>query len=286
MKKLLFVLVCAASLGFWMSCNNGAQELDITLHSGVDKKSYSNAGTVTAKKVTMVTHKGAKVTLDTNSKVIVPTDRKDYYIGDVFEKGTDGVVTKVQYWFYNDWDAGTDIAADKAYVSWESNVWYENDGASGGKENVSNTKEYKFSFGTHNDDVDFWVELPIQKNGSVYQYIGSYKSWQPDEYGNYHEYEFWYDNEYGTAALEVSGNLEGDFTIGTFVKKLDSKYGEKEEGENYGRGNKYTRLDARTVYEEYSYFNGEEYVTEYRDPEDVEQNTGVYYLTNVKFTKN
>lgn len=164
MKKLLFVLVCAASLGFWMSCSNETQELDVTLHSGVDTKEYSNAGTVAAKKMTMVTHKGAKVEYKDGKVANKPTDRDDYYISVVEELSADKKSVKHnEYWFYNDWDSGTDIAADKAFVSWSSNVWYESDGASSGKENVSNTKEYKFSFGTHNDDVDFWIELPIQK---------------------------------------------------------------------------------------------------------------------------
>lgn len=300
MKKLLFVLVCAASLGFWMSCSNETQELDVTLHSGVDTKEYSNAGTVAAKKMTMVTHKGAKVEYKDGKVANKPTDRDDYYISVVEELSADKKSVKYnEYWFYNDWDSGTDIAADKAYVSWESNVSYNNDGASSGKENVSNSKTYNFSFGTHNDDVDFWIELPIQKNGSVYQYTGSYTSRQPDEYGSYREVKIYYDNVYGTAALEVSGNLEGDFTIGTFVKKLDSKYGEKEEGEDYGNGDKYQRLDERTVYEpikedvydDDGYPVYDEYgrpatvVTGYR-AKKISANTSVYYLKDVKFTKN
>lgn len=293
MKKLLFVLVCAASLGFWMSCSNETQELDVTLHSGVDTKEYSNAGTVAAKKMTMVTHKGAKVEYKDGKVANKPTDRDDYYISVVEELSADKKSVKYnEYWFYNDWDSGTDIAADKAYVSWESNVSYNNDGASSGKENVSNSKTYNFSFGTHNDDVDFWIELPIQKNGSVYQYTGSYTSRQPDEYGSYREVKIYYDNVYGTAALEVSGNLEGDFTIGTFVKKLDSKYGEKKEGENYGYGVKYRRLDERTVYEPIEDYKYDEELGESvpvvigYEAEKISADTSVYYLKDVKFTKN
>ena len=122
---------------------------------------------------------------------------------------------------------------------------------------------------------------------------------QRDEYGNYREYEFYYDNIYGTAALEVSGNLEGDFTIGTFVKKLDSKYGEKEEDENYGYGVKYQRLDERTVYEpiKENVYNEDGYLVYDEDGNPVQvvtgyeakkisANTSVYYLKDVKFTKN
>ena len=293
MKKLLFVLACAASLGLWISCNNEAQELDVTLHSGVDMKEYNNAGKVTAKKVTMVTKRGAKVAYDDKGKIIIPTDRKDYYIDEVQTLSEDGKkLSSEAYWFYNDWEAGEEITFDKAYVSWGDNVWYDGDGASAGKENVSNKKTYKFSFGAHNDVVDTWHDVEIMKSGSVYQYDGSYRVYYYDNNGYERWYDEYYDTIYGTAALDVSGNLEGDFTIGTLLKKLDSRYGEKEEGEIEGWGDKYERLDARTEYEPYY-----EWVWDDERETTVQQvagyyvqkipaDTSVYYFTNVSFTKN
>ena len=295
MKKLLFVLACAASLGLWISCNNEAQELDVTLHSGVDTKKYDNSGKVTAKKVTMVTKRGAKVALDDKDKIIIPTDRKDYYIGWVETLSEDGKkLSSEAYWFYNEWDSGEDITFDKAYMSWEDNVSYYGDGASSGKETVSNGKTYKFSFGSHNDVVDTWHEVGIMKSGNVYQYDGGYRGeldWDGYEYC---------DSFFGTTALDVSGNLEGDFTIGILLKKLDSLYGEKyeEEGATSGWGDKYRRLDARTEYEPIyddvwidveEHPNGGYYdydVIVGYEPRKISANTSVYYLTNVSFTKN
>lgn len=299
MKKLLFVLACAASLGLWISCNNEAQELDVTLHSGVDTKEYNNAGKVTAKKVTMVTKRGAKVAYDDKGKITIPTDRKDYYIGWVKTLSEDGKkLSSEAYWFYNDWDSGEDITFDKAHVSWGDNVWYDNDGASSGKENVSNSKTYNFSFGSHNDVVDAWHNVGIMKSGNVYQYDGSYREYYEDNYGREQWYDVHYDTIYGTAALDVSGNLEGDFTIGTLLKKLDSLYGEKyeEEGATSGWGDKYRRLDARTEYEpiyDDVWIDDEEYggywdynVVVGYEPRKISADTSVYYLTNVSFTKN
>lgn len=290
MKKLLFVLACAASLGLWISCNNGEQELDVTLHSGVDTKEYNNAGKVTATKVTMVTKRGGKVTLNDKNEIVIPTDRDDYYIGTVQTLSEDGKkVSYEKYWFYNDWDDGEEITFDKAYVHWDDNVWYDGDGASAGKEDVSNKKTYKFSFGAHNDVVDVWHDVVIMKSGNVYQYDGSYY-----DYDDYYEEkrEIFYDNLYGTAALDVSGNLEGDFTIGTLLKKLDFRYGKKKESPFYGKGSKYVRLDEQTKYvEDYSYvWDEEEGELEERfvgyKPEITPADTSVYYLTNVSFTKN
>ena len=239
MKKLLFVLACAASLGLWISCNNGAQELDVTLHGGMDDKTYTNVGTVTAKKITMVTRKAGKVLRDSNDNIVKPTDGKDYYRGWEYDK-TEG--EDVEYWFYNEWDAGTDVTFDSASVSWSNNVGVWSEGFTTGHENVSNAKYYDFNFKLINDDgkLDHWFS--IQKSGDVYQF------------GNDNAYE------YGTAELSVSGDLEGNFEIAT-LKKLDSKY------TDYKR----MRLDKWT-YDE---------VTEEYKPY-----TGVYYLTNVKFTKN
>lgn len=272
MKKLLFVLVCAASLGFWMSCNDGTQELDVTLHSGVDRKEYSNAGTVTAKKVTMVTKRGDKVTYDKDGKRIKPAD-STYYYGTV-QKLSEGKLEIEEYWFYNEWDVGTDITFDRAFVNWSSNVWYENDGASGGKENVSNSKEYFFNFHRIDDDGLIGGNVILDKSGD--------KVYQRTE-------DDWYA-PFGTAALEVSGDLEGNFEIKTLLKKLDSEYYYENQ---YGEfsGVKYQRLDERTVYEiDYSNptFDAETgmpvgYGYKARK---IAANTDTCYYTDVKFTKN
>lgn len=286
MKKIALVLACAASLGLWISCDNGAQDLDITLHSGVDKKTYDNKGTVTAKKVTMVTNRGEKVAYDSNGKIIVPTDRKDYYIGVVQELSADEKsVEDTNYWFYNDWDGGTDVTLDNAFVSWESNVSYNNYAdASTGTENVTNAKMYQFGLGVQNNDISLWNEIYIQKSGDVYQYGGYWN----DREGRWYDYK----STYGSTKLEVSGDMESNFTIGTFLKKLDAEYGEKEEGKNYGEGKKYQRLDE---YTEYRYgLIGNVWNDELQNNESVfgyiptkhSADTSVYYYTDVKFTKN
>ncbi len=284
MKKIALVLACAASLGLWISCNNEAQELDITLHSGVDTKSYYNAGTVTAKKVTMVTIRGEEVKRDTNGEIAnKPTDNK-YYRDWVQTLSSDGKkLTTKEYWFYNDWNAGEDITLDNAFVSWNSNVSYSGDGASSGNESVSNSKTYKFGLGVSNNDVYLWNETYIKKSGDIYQYDGYWDNWG----------ERWvdYQNTYGSAKLDISGSLEGNFTIGTLLKKLDSKYSHEDD---YGelRGDKYNRLDERTVYE--SVFVGSTFdsetenwvdVYEYK-PRTISANTSIYYYTDVSFTKN
>lgn len=272
MKKLLFVLVCAASLGFWMSCNNGAQELDVTLHSGVDTKSYQNEGTVTAKKVTMVTKRGAEVTYDKDGNRIKPADSKYYY--DTVQTLTNGVLESKEYWFYNEWDAGQDITFDRAFVKWSDNVSYNGKDASGGNEYVSNAKTYSFDFHRINDDGWVGCNVILDKSGD--------KVYQRTE-------DDWYNN-FGTAALEVSGNLEGNFEIKTLLKKLDSKYYDENQ---YGEfsGVKYYRLDERTVYEvDYSkpiYSAETGLVVGYGyKARKISANTYTYYYTDVKFTKN
>ena len=265
MKKIALVLACAASLGLWISCDNGAQDLDITLHSGVDKKTYDNKGTVTAKKVTMVTHKGVAVIFEEGTTVPInkPTDRNDYYQAAEYGYDKDGKVVETQYWFYNDWDDGTDVTLDNAFVSWESNVSYNNyyADASTGTENVTNAKMYQFGLGVQNNDISLWNEIYIQKSGDVYQYGG---------YWNDRE-DRWYDykSTYGSTKLEVSGDIESNFTIGTFLKKLDAEYFTKDASGKM-TGDKYRRLDKHLDY----------------DGKEVEQNTSVYYYTDVKFTKN
>ena len=271
MKKLLMVLACVASLGLWMSCENESQELDVTLHSGVDTKNYSNRGTVTATKVTMVTTRGAEVTRDDNDKITnQPTDKK-YYRDTVQTLSNDGKKVYKEYWFFNDWNAGETITFDMASVSWSDNVTYNTEYAANGSvgtETVSNAKSYTFAFSLINNNDALGNSVCIVKSGDVYQY------------GNN-------TNTYGTAKLDVKGNMEGNFTIGTLLKALDSNYSEEDE---YGelRGFKYTRLDERTVYEErnghYDSDSGEwvyEYVTR-----KIPANTSVYYLKDVSFTKN
>lgn len=264
MKKIALVLACAASLGLWISCDNGAQDLDITLHSGVDKKNYDNKGTVTAKKITMVTHKGVAVMFDGELPINKPTDRNDYYRQPEYGYDKEGKITSVEYWFYNDWDDGTDVTFDNAFVSWESNVSYNGYAdASTGTENVTNAKIYQFGLGVINNDENLWNEILIQKSGNVYQY-----AWDANKKEDYKD-------TYGSAALEVSGNLEGNFTIGTFLKKLDAKY-YKINDDGKLTGDKYSRLDEHLEIDE-------------KDSEKlkpIEQNTSVYYYTDVKFTKN
>lgn len=276
MKKLLFVLACAASLGLWISCNNEAQDVNLKIDTAMVEKEYTNYGTVTATKVTMVTKRGVKVAYDDKGKITIPTDRKDYYIDWVETLSEDGKkLSSEAYWFYNDWDSGTEVTFDAAKIEWSDSVGYW-DGVA--HEEVSNGKCYKFRFYVVNDDMDFSDYFKILNKGSgVYQYYDDTES-------------------YGTAVLDVSGNLEGDFTIGTLRKKLDSLYGEKEEGATYGWGDKYERLDARTEYEPirdavwiedevYGGYWDYDVIVGY-EPRKISANTSVYYLTNVSFTKN
>ncbi|MDE6705027.1 MAG: hypothetical protein K2J81_03890 [Treponemataceae bacterium] len=272
MKKLLLVLACAASLGLWMSCENEPQELDVTLHSGVDTKTYANAGTVTATKVTMVTTRGEEVKYDDNDKITnQPTDKK-YYIGTVQTLSEDGKeIVRKKYWFSNDWNAGESITFDMASVSWDDNVSYNvKNGADGsvGIETVSNAKLYTFSFNVIDNNGTVGSTVRIVKSGDVYQYNNDI-------------------DLYGTAKLDVKGSMEGNFTIGTLLKALDSNYSEEDKYGELG-GSKYTRLDERTVYEErnghYDSDSGE-WVYEYV-ARKIPANTSVYYLKDVSFTKN
>lgn len=273
MKKLLLVLACTASLGLWMSCENEPQELDVTLHSGVDTKVYANAGTVTAKKVTMVTTRGEEVKRDENGKITNEPKDKKYYIGTVQTLSEDGKeLEEKDYWFSNDWDAGKPITFDMARVTWYDNVNY-NESGSVGTEYVSNTKSYTFSFSLINNDENLRKAVYIQKNGDVYQYDDDMS------------------RTYGTAKLDVTGNLEGNFTIGTLLKKFDSAYYSEDIYGNLS-GTKYTRLDERTEYERR--YISSEYNSETGSYEDqyeirarkIPADTSNYYFKDVAFTKN
>lgn len=258
-----------------MSCENELQELDVTLHSGVDTKTYSNMGTATATKVTMVTTRGAEVKRDDNGKITnQPTDKK-YYRDTVTTLSEDGKVVCKEYWFSNDWNAGEAITFDMASVSWDDNVSYNvKNGADGsvGIETVSNAKSYTFSFGVVNNDVSLGSNVEIQKSGNVYQYAE-------------------YVNIYGTAKLDVKGSMESNFTIGTLLKKLDSEYS-KEDAYGELTGVKYNRLDERTEYSEQYVGSNYNPDTDSYEPmyeittRKIPANTSIYYLKDVSFTKN
>ena len=256
MKKLLFVLACAASLGLWISCNNGAQDVNLKLDTGLIEKGYTNYGTVTATKVTMVTkNTGIKVTYDgdyePNNK---PAGDKDYYISSVYKKESTGeVVYDGSYWFYNEWDAGTEVTFESASVSWGSNVGYDRDGIVG-YENVSNGKMYRFLLENKDDVTAFKREYALLACGNVVTL----------QYNDYTDYNWnsgtYIRQDFSTTPLNVDGSLEGSFTIKGSLKARDWCY------DDYKKIRFDVHLDS--------------------DGEKIEPYGGVYYLKDVKFTKN
>lgn len=254
MKKLLFVLVCAASLGFWMSCNNGAQELDVTLHGGSVEKSYVNYGKVTATKVTMVTKQTTtKVTYDDNYRPNnKPAGDKEYYPGVVYKANSDGVTTyDGMYWFYNEWDAGTEVTFEVATVSWSDNINYSEDGIVK-YEDVKNGKYYNFNLENRDDVTGLLRQYRLLASGNIVT----------PQYNTYTDYN-WGESisqDFSTAPLNVDGSLEGNFTINGSLKCRDWCYNDY----------KTRRFDVRID----------------SDGDKIEPYAGVYYLKDVKFTKN
>ncbi|MBD5447020.1 MAG: hypothetical protein HDR32_04605 [Treponema sp.] len=273
MKKLLLVLACAASLGLWMSCENESQELDVTLHSGLIKDSYTNYGTAKATKVTMVTkNTNIKVTYTEDDYNPIPNnmpkDNKGYYIGTVETLKTESDVTSVErtsYWFYNEWDSGTQVEFDYALITWSGDVSYTTGSPSTSENNivgnnkVSNGKTYRLSLSKENDKDELYKDYSLLASGGTVKITN----------GNY-----------GTASFAMTGSLEGNFAINASLKELDERYEYYLKPADIRSGQ---RFDERTTYDyEFNYTNGEREYVATKIPAD----TSVYYLKDVSFTKN
>ena len=245
MKKLLFVLACAASLGLWISCNNEAQDTNLKIDTAMVEKDYKNHGIVTATKVTMVTHKGVAVTYEDDKPNNMPADGKDWYVATEYDYDKDGKIVSKEYWFYNDWDSGTEVTFDKADISWNGDISYRkteyyDDGnddddddnyAIVGHENVSNGKEYLLWLDYKGAEVALHRRYRLFASGNAVKLLDNY-------YNDYQSDNKEIDDHFSTASLALEGSLEGDFTIKGALKALDYCYSE----------DKRKRLDERYTY--------------------------------------